>query len=165
MFRTIAFAGLFCWLGFSHLAHAGDISPEVAQKEMDAYVGKWEGTIEFDGNTSPARWTVAWAPGKQCVIFHEEYDLPDGTNRLTALMGYDRINKQVLNLGFRTDGGNRTVIFSENMTEAKTVGDGPDREDWKSDVEIKKDGDEWTFLYKATSPEAKDFSIRLKRKS
>ena len=156
---------ILTFAAFAHVGHAGDISPEVAQKEMDAYVGKWEGTIEFDGKISPARWTVAWAPGKQCLIFHEEYDLPQGKVMLTALMGYDRINKQVINLGFRTDGGNRTVVYSDNMTEAKTVGDGPNREDWKSDVEIKKDGDVWTFLYKATSPQAKDFSIRLKRKT
>lgn len=155
---------LLTFVAFLHVAQAGDIAPEVAQKELDSYVGKWEGTVELDGKSSPARWTVEWAPGKQCIIFHEEYDLEDGTGKLTAIMGYDRINKQVVNLGFRTDGGNRTVVFSKNMTEAKAVGDGPNRENWKSDVEVKKDGDEWTFLYKATSPEAKDFSIRLKRK-
>ena len=151
-------------VAFGHVAQAGDILPEAAQKELESYVGTWEGTIDLDGKSSPARWTAAWAPGKQCLIIHEEYDLDDGTNKLTALMGYDRIKKQVVNLGFRTDGGNRTLIFSETMTEGKGTGDGPDGEVWNSDFRIKKNGNELTFDFEATSPEARDFSIRLRRK-
>ena len=151
-------------VALTHVAQAGDILPEAAQEEMNAYVGTWEGTVDLDGKSSPARWTVAWAPGKQCLILHEEYDLDDGTNKLTALMGYDRIKKQVVNLGFRTDGGNRTMIYSTSMTKGKVKGDGPKGEVWKSDVEIKKDGNEWTFDFTATSPEARDFTIRMRRK-
>jgi hypothetical protein len=155
---------ILAFTAFAHVAQAGDISPEVAQKELDSYVGKWEGTIELDGESSPARWTVEWAPGKQCIIFHEEYDLEDGTGKLTAIMGYDRINKQVVNLGFRTDGGNRTVIYPNNLAEGKSTGDGPKGEVWNSDVMIRKNDDVWNFYFKATSPEARDFSIRLRRK-
>jgi hypothetical protein len=118
----------------------------------------------MDGESSPARWTAAWAPGKQCLVIHEEYDLDDGTAKLTALMGYDRIEKQVINLGFRTDGGNRTLTYADNMTEGKLTGDGPDGKVWNSDFLIKKNGEEWTFHFKGTSPAAKDFLIRLRRK-
>jgi hypothetical protein len=97
-------------------------------------------------------------------VIHEEYDLDDGTSKVTVLMGYDRIKKQVINLGFRTDGGNRTLIFSSSMSKGKAVGDSPTGEDWKSDFEIEKDGDVWTFHFNAASPQAKDFLIRLKRK-
>jgi hypothetical protein len=151
-------------VAFVHVAQAGDTLPEAVQNEMNSYVGTWEGTLEMDGKSSPARWTAAWAPGKQCLVIHEEYDLDDGTNKLTALMGYDRIKKQVVNLGFRTDGGNRTMIYSTSMTKGKMKGDGPKGEVWKSDFLIKKKGDVWTSDFKATSPEARDFSIRLSRK-
>ena len=151
-------------VAFGHLAHADDILPEAAQKEMNSYVGTWEGTIDLDEKSSPARWTAAWAPGKQCLVIHEEYDFDDGTNKVTALMGYDRIKKQVVNLGFRTDGGNRTLTFSKTMTEGKGTGDGADGQTWNSDFIVKRDGDDMIFDFKGTSPEAKDFSIRLRRK-
>ena len=149
---------------FRPSAQAGEIVTEAAQKEMDSYVGTWEGTIGSDEKTSPARWTVTWAPGKQCLVIHEEYDIDDTTNKITALMGYDRIEKQVVNLGFRTDGGNRTLTFSETMTEGKGTGDGPEGQIWNSDFVVKRVGEEMIFDFKGTSPEAKDFSIRLRRK-
>jgi hypothetical protein len=64
-------------VAFTHVAQAGDMLPEVARKEMNSYVGTWEGTLDLDGKSSPARWSVAWSPGKQCIVFHEEYDLDD----------------------------------------------------------------------------------------
>ena len=162
--RYLLLHTIVAFVALAHPAQAEEILPDAVQKEMDAYVGQWEGTIDLDGKSSPARWAATWAPGKQCIIFHEEYDLEDGTGKVTAMMGYDRIKKRVVNLGFRTDGGNRTLIYAKSMTEGKVTGDGPKGEVWRSDFEVKKNDDEWTFIYKATSPEARDFSIRLRRK-
>ena len=84
-------------------------------------------------------------------------------SKLTAIMGYDRINKHVVNLGFRTDGGNRTLTYADGYVSGKGTGDGPDGQVWNSNFKIDKRETEWAFEFEGTSPAAKDFVIRLRK--
>ncbi len=143
--------------------HAQDSLPESVRKEFNAYVGVWKGSLELDGEKTPVKWTASWAPGNQCLIIHEEYNVGGQPSKITALMGYDRIQEHVTNLGFRTDGGNRTLTYADKCVSGKGTGDSPDGKTWKSDFKIEKNGNEWAFIFDGTSPEAKDFVIRLQK--
>ena len=160
MIRTFLTLALFA----IHPGVRGEDSlPDSVRSEFESYVGVWEGTLTYRREATAARWTVAWAPGKQCLIFHEEYRVGGQPSKLTAIMGYDRIKKQVVNLGFRTDGGNRTLTYDDELLSGKRQGDGPEGQIWNSDFNIVKGETEWVFAYKGTSPEAKDFMIRLRK--
>ena len=159
MLRALIFVSVFFQ---AHVdAQAQDALPDSVRKEFEAYVGNWTGTLDFDGQKSPAKWRVEWAPGKQCLVMHEVYEIGGQTNMLTALLAYDRIQKHVVNVGYRTDGGNRTLVYSDDLQSGKVSGDGPDGEDWRSDFTIVKHASEWVFKSKARSPEARDFEIRM----
>lgn len=42
------------FVALGHLAQAGEILPEAVHKELNSYVGKWEGKLESDKKSSPA---------------------------------------------------------------------------------------------------------------
>ncbi|TWU34844.1 hypothetical protein [Novipirellula artificiosorum] len=150
---------------FAQVTHAIGISPETAQKEMESLVGEWEGTLEYGGASSSAKWNAEWAPGKQCLIIHEEYDnIEGGTNKVTALVGYDRLNRQIVNLGFRTDGGNRTMTFTDSVFKAKMTGDDLEGKASSCDVVVKRNEGEMTFVFKGVSPDGEDMLIQVQRK-
>jgi hypothetical protein len=145
------------------IALGQDSLPDSVRKEFESYVGTWTGTIELDGQTTPVKWTAAWAPGKQCLVIHEEYSVGGEPGKITALMGYDRIKKRVVNHGFRTDGGNRTLTYADDYVTAKGTGDNPDGQPWNSDIKIEKSDKELVFKFKGTSPPAQDFVIRVRK--
>jgi hypothetical protein len=145
------------------VAHAQDSLPDSVRKEFQSYVGVWDGTIELEGEKTPAKWSASWAPGNHCLIIHEEYSVGGEPGKITALMGYDRIKKQVVNIGFRTDGGNRTLTYADGYVSGKGTGDGPEGQTWNSRFKIVKGETEWAFEFKGTSPDAKDFVIRLRK--
>ena len=127
-------------------------------------VGVSEGTFESAGEKSPVKWTVAWAPGNQCLVIHEEYNVDDVPSKLTALMGYDRIKKQMINLGFRTDGGNRTLTYDAGHLSGKITGDNPDGQIISGKFIIDKSDEGWsTIKFTLASPAAADFVIRLRK--
>ena len=145
-------------------SQADDALPNAVRKEFDSWVGTWVGTVEIAGEKGPVKMTAAWAPGNQCLIIHEEYSVGGQPGKITALMAYDRIKKHVVNIGFRTDGGNRTLTFDEGYAKGKITGDGPNGELSESNFTIDKSGGvEWVIKFKGVSAGAVDFMMRLRK--
>ena len=144
---------------------ADDALPDSVRKEFDAYVGTWEGTFDSKGQTATVKWTASWAPGHQCLIIHEEYITPSGENhKITAVMGYDSTTKHVVNTGFGTGGGNRTLTFDDGFTKGRMKGSGdtPDAIA-ESKFEIEKNATEWVFTFDGVSPPGNKMVIRLRK--
>ena len=145
-------------------APADDALPDAVRKEFNSWLGTWVGTVEIEGEKTPAKLTASWAPGKQCLIIHEEYGPGAITSKITALMAYDRIKNHVVNIGFRTDGGKRTLTFADDYGHGKGTGDGADGTLWESNFTIDKSGGaEWVLKFDGVSAGAVDFVLRLRK--
>ena len=138
----------------SLVAQPGDAAiPKNAAKELAYYVGDWKGTTTFQGQMTPASWKSTWAPGKFCVVIHEEYVINGQKSQVTVLFGWDRIKKRLTNWGLRGDGGNRTLIYDEGFLKGSVVGDMPDGTPFKGRFFVTKvNAKEMKIKLEATDP-------------
>lgn len=104
--------------------------PDEVTAELNYLVGTWDvkgraGDMRYEGTQ-----TTKWAPGKHCLVTNWQGTVGEIPVNGTAIVGWDALEKQILDVGFISNVGHRTMRWSietpkvwEGTMSANSFGD------------------------------------------
>ena len=147
MLRTIAFASLFCFLGFSTVSAEEPTIGDYTTFWRPS-VGSWKMTIDADGEIITGTFKFRIAPNKKCCLL---YLGGEGGPFIQQLQGFDPVAKKLVSHGFTETGDRWIQTFNiegmkKGMKAATGVGGDWEKIVYGADGTTKTATSTWKFL-------------------
>ena len=99
----------------SNLANA-QIPEEIQKTLQKNFIGKWQGTMSYDGQITSGQFTAKWAKGKYCIVVIDQ----SGEDHRSGLIGWDSASKTLVDHGFVSNGNHFTIRWDKFMANKWT---------------------------------------------
>lgn len=110
MLRLLTIVVATAWVAVGEAQEAR--MPDEAIKELTYLIGDWSVEAQIGNVKWTADYSFSWTPQRRGVVHYSTWYGPEGKSHESCLMGWDDTKKQIVDVGFISDRGSRTLRYA-----------------------------------------------------